>query len=320
MSENSDSTQPAGYRDRRTGLMLFGILEILLGSLCAAIVAALFLARLLSPGAASELDQQTFVMAASVYLGMAVILVWLGIGSVLCRRWARSLLLILGWSWLLLGVMTLALLSWMAASLPTEGTLGGLFLVLAIAILGVFLVVLPGALVVFYQNRHVRATCEARDPRQRWTDRCPLPVLTNSVWLAVGGFWFLVLPLTRHSIIPVFGFLATGTIANLCCLAGGAIALYLAYATYRRRMSAWWGMLVAFSLATLSAALTFARVDLLEFYRRAGYAEEQLARVATIPFFTSRIMAWINAAFFVLFLVYLLWIRKYFRKPVDERG
>jgi hypothetical protein len=320
MSGTPDSIPPAGHRDRRGGLVVFGILEILTGALCAAIVAALFLVRSLAPEAAGALDQKTVVAAASVYLAMAVILIWLGIGSALCRRWARTLLLILGWSWLLLGVMTLALLSWLAASVTSQGALGGLFRVIAIAVIGIFCVVLPGALVVFYESRHVRATCELRDPKPRWTDRCPLPVLTNSVWLALGGFWFLTAPFLNHFVVPLFGFLATGAIATMCSLAAGAVAVYLAYATYRLRESGWWGMLAVFTLAVVSATLTFARVDLLEFYRRSGYAEEQIAPLRNLPFFTSRAMAWINAALYFLFLLYLLWLKKYFRKPAVGRG
>jgi hypothetical protein len=100
----------------------------------------------------------------------------------------------------------------------------------------------------------------------------------------------------------------------MLCLLCACVACYLAYATYRLKMTGWWGTLAAFALLTVSVSTTFALVNLPDFYRKSGYTEEQIAQIANIPFLTGRRIAWINAAFFVLFLIYLLWIKKYFRK------
>ena len=45
--------------------------------------------------------------AMFIYGALAVVLVWLGIGSVMARRWARALLAIFSWSWLVMGLIML---------------------------------------------------------------------------------------------------------------------------------------------------------------------------------------------------------------------
>lgn len=313
------TTAPAGHialapeRDQRTGLIVFGAIQILLGGLCAAMLVLIAAVGFLAPSALGDVDRNSIMTGAILYLVMAVILIWLGIGSVLCRRWARTLVLILAWSWLLLGVMTVALVIWFALTLPMEG-ITGVFFAIALTLTGVFLLMLPGAMVFFYRRPQVQETCEARDPRPRWTDRCPSPVLTNSIWLGMGALWLSTMPLLKQNVVPFFGRLATGPLATMICLAGAAIGLYLAYATYRLKMIGWWGTFAAFGLATASISLTFARMDPADFYRKSGYPEELVAQMENMPFFTATSIAWANAAFFALLVVYMFWIRKFFRK------
>ena len=53
-------------------------------------------------------------MPAAIMCGLiAVVLIWLGIGSILARRWARALLLILSWTWLAMGVVALIYLAFL---------------------------------------------------------------------------------------------------------------------------------------------------------------------------------------------------------------
>src|SRR6185369_5783408 len=84
------------FKDRRTGLLVFGILEILLGGLCLLLIGFMALGQAMlsrtSPGA---VNSQALVPAMVIYLGLAAIFVCLGVGSIRCRRWARALLLIL---------------------------------------------------------------------------------------------------------------------------------------------------------------------------------------------------------------------------------
>ena len=61
----------------------------------------------------------------------------------------------------------------------------GVIMVITCLMFGFFFIALPAVWIFFYKSRHVKATCEARDPVTRWTDACPLPVLGLCLWL-----WF----------------------------------------------------------------------------------------------------------------------------------
>ena len=84
------------FKDRQTGLIVFGILEILLGCLCALLVPLMIWGQAMSAQATGGAPNfRMAIPGALVYAMLAVALVWLGIGSMRFRRWARALLLIL---------------------------------------------------------------------------------------------------------------------------------------------------------------------------------------------------------------------------------
>jgi hypothetical protein len=191
-----EPTAPA-YKDRSTGLMIFGTLTILLGCLAGLLVLMMLVSLAVAPKtAAAPASFAQVLPAMSLYLALAVTLIWLGIGSILARRWARALLLIFSWSWLVIGIVTVMVMAFvlpkMLRNLPSTGTADqpamppgviGVMMVLMFLIFGVFFVVMPAIWTFFYSSRHVKATCEARDGVARWTDACPLPVLAVSLWL-----------------------------------------------------------------------------------------------------------------------------------------
>ncbi|MBZ5496557.1 MAG: hypothetical protein LAP85_09150 [Acidobacteriia bacterium] len=307
------------FKDRRTGLIAYGWLEIVLGGLCALMVPLLFFALTLVPPTSGGPDSRVTGVAAMAYGVLAAALVWLGIGSILCRRWARALLLILSWGWFLAGILALGFYAVFAGALFSRDAgnpLGLLALTIGIIFIAIFFVALPGAMVLFYQSHNVKATCEARDPVVRWTDTCPLPVLASSLWLGLGSLCLMVMPLLYRSVVPWFGSLLSGAPATLILLVCAVFGLYLAWATYRRQLAAWWAALVAFALLTASAVITFMRVDLMEVYRQLGYPEDQIEQIRNFGLFTGKAMAWWTGLFFVMFLIYLLWIKKYFDRRV----
>jgi hypothetical protein len=93
-----ETTAPT-YKDRSTGLMIFGILTLLLGGLC-----GLFILLMLAGQASlarmnpAQANVAAILPAVAIYGVLAVALIWLGIGSIQARRWARALLLIFSWS------------------------------------------------------------------------------------------------------------------------------------------------------------------------------------------------------------------------------
>ena len=157
--------------------------------------------------------------------------------------------------------------------------------VIMLLICGVIYVAVPGGLVLFYGSRHVKATCERLDPLPRWTDKCPLPVLAQSILLwsfaaclalsAFGGFVF-----------PFFGMLLDG-IAGAAAVTVSVLLLGLAaWGVYRLRMEAWWGAVALILAWGVSATITFSRVSLMELYERMQFPEEQLEMLRESPVIT----------------------------------
>ncbi len=172
------------HRDRLTRLLVLGALLVLFG--CGAFLVGGF--TLLSVLAAGRFEQQAHLRPVQVlpslifYVAAAVLLITLGIGSIRCRRWARPLILILGWAWLGLGVLTFVVFFVLRPRIlettPSVGPrtahwilgcMGGVQ-----ALLGILL---PLLFILLYRGPDVRATFAARDPSPRWTDRVPTPLL-----------------------------------------------------------------------------------------------------------------------------------------------
>src|SRR5208337_5369886 len=77
---------------------------------------------------APPVNHAAMLPGIAVYGLLAVALVWLGIGSILARRWARALLLIFSWSWLIMGLFVSVFMAFMIpktmANLSASGTTG----------------------------------------------------------------------------------------------------------------------------------------------------------------------------------------------------
>jgi len=55
----------------------------------------------------------------------------------------------------------------------------------------------------------------------------------------------------------------------------------------------------------------------MEVYRRLGYPEEQIEQIRSLGIITGKTTTWWTIVFFLLFLIYLLWIKKYFRAAAN---
>jgi hypothetical protein len=317
------------YKDRSTGLIIFGILTLLLGGLCGLFVPLMLLGQI-GAARANQAPPNTsgMLMGMVIYGAMAVALIWLGIGSIQARRWARALLLILSWSWLVMGIFALGIMTIvmpkLLANLPSAANAGqpampaaGLaaVLVFMFVFLGIFFIVTPAVWIFFYSSRHVKATCEARDAAARWTDACPLPVLALCLWLLFSVPMILLVPLLYHAVIPCFGFFLSGAPGAVLYVAMAAIWGYAAWLIYRLKPQGWWLILVAVVLFMVSNCLTFARHDVLEMYQLMGYPDAQIEQIRKTGLLLSGSrMSWFTALSAVPFLGYILFLKKYFRR------
>jgi hypothetical protein len=314
----------SGHKDRKGALVLCGAVLILVGAGCALLVPfGLLGAALNQPG---HSWRNSFGIAA-ICLALAVSFVWLGIGSILTRRWARTLTLMLAWTWLITGLVHAAVTVFLLPAMMKWMMLGGDFgadveqvypiiLGIVVAVMGTFLVALPGALILFYGNKHVRATVEARDPHLSWTERRPQPVVLLSVSHAVLAYFLVVTGFMYRFTVPLFGVLASGWAGALLVLASTGISVYLAATLYERRPSAWWIATGLAAVWTVSAVMTFLRVPIAAYYMAAGMPPETLDLLAGLGDLTwvtvSSIVA-ISGAYFV----YLVFARRFYRGALD---
>jgi hypothetical protein len=327
MSEVFAMNQPppvppaADFKDRYAGLIGFGILVIIIGCLCALLVPLMLLGQAMAANTTGTAPNLRMMLpAVMTYTVMSVVFIWLGIGSTMARRWARALLLILAWAWLVTGVFIVLAMAMFLPNVFAHTPSGGqpaamaVMMIFMLGFMTVMFVILPGLLVLFYRSPHVKATCEARDPITRWTDACPLPVLALSLFLAYGAVSMFLMLLCYHGVMPFFGYLVSGLPGGTLMLALIALWVYCAWATYHLNATGWWTVLIAFGVLIVSTVLTFARIDLMDMYRLMGYSEQQMEQMQQFNYFTSRNMLVFMSIGSLPFLGYLLYVKRYFRR------
>lgn len=312
-----------GFKNRRTGLQIFGVVQLILGCLCLFFAVVIAMAKQFQPQAQGESTRLTLLVPViAVYGVLAFKFGWLGIGSILCRRWARAMTLISSWLWFSMGVAIIPLMIWMVpktlSSMPA-GTPGitpqmmTLILFFQILFVGFFFILIPGAFILFYRSPHVKSTCEALDPRTRWTDRSPLPVIGVSCVVALGTLMLIAMALSGFAVMPAFGTLLTGAAGSGSLLLMGLIWGWLALSIYRQKVAAWWGLILLMLLLTLSNAVTFTRIDPMDLYRSMGYPQDQIDMISKSGLATRGYFVWSSTIYFLPMMFYLLWVKRFFR-------
>ncbi len=322
---------PPSYRDRSTGLQVFGVIQIILGGLVLLGIPLILLGAIMSRKmTGTTMPMSTYFFGVMNYGVLAIVLIALGIGSIRARRWAWALTLILSWVWLAGGILGTILITAMlpsafasgfrraAAVNPNAGELptgiAAVILTFVIVLFAVFLVVLPLIFVLFYRRKDVEETCKGRDSVERWTDRCPLPVLAASLMFACGAAYYLLMSFTTP-MIPFFGKYLTGIPGAVGCLTHAMIDTVLAVWFFRKQLLGWWVAIALLTLQTISAAITFTRGDLLQAYSRLGWRSDQLQDMSNNPMFRGHLMLWWSLLFLLLYLGYLVWVKRYFVVP-----
>ncbi|HEX4782803.1 MAG TPA: hypothetical protein VH350_00585 [Candidatus Sulfotelmatobacter sp.] len=322
------------YRDRGTGLAVFGVAQIILGLLAALMIPFIALGAFMSrlaPGGSIRPGQ--FISGVATYAFIATVLIALGIGSLQMKRWARPITLVLSWYWLVMGALFTILLTAMLpatvrsalvqaqrnshAGSPPEISTGVMAVVLTfiIVFVALFLIMVPVAFIIFYGRQDVAETLRRRDPVERWTDRTPLPILGASLIFALGAVYLLLVGFTAP-LFPFFGRYLTGVAATLCFVVTAALDGYISLALFRLHSTGWWIATLTLPIRLASMALTYGRADLWQAYARMGVSHEQLRVLSSNPMLRGHVVLWWSLISIVLLFLYLLWLKRYFRTPL----
>ena len=260
---------PELHADRSVGLRAFGALQILLG---------LFSFLMLLRAAATarvNIAQTLFLYSVVTFYFIAT-----GIGSLRGRRWARALIAAISGAWTVLGVFALALMFVLSRQTPSPGT---------IAIFAAGGIVLPLVLTLFYSSRDTALTADELDPKFRWTDRVPVPVLAVCAVLAFSSVETLIN--SGKETFTFFGQPLAGAPAALAMIAFGILFAHVAIQAYRLRESAWWVLVLLHVISGATTLMALPRSDVM-LHRPALWA--------------ALAVGWLA------YLGFLLWLRRYF--------
>ncbi len=328
MSEviNTISAENSGeFKNRKTGLILFGILLLIMGGLCALMLGFSILALNLSQShGATTPPLSSMIIAYTVYAVLASVFIWLGIGSMTAKRWARALILIGSWITLIVGVF---LLVFIATVMPgffdqlnqsgeLEPQVMAIIQTIFYAFFAFIMVILPGIFILFYQSNHVKATCEHLDAHERWTDKCPLPVLALSI-IFVSTIPSMLINLAHSAVIPVFGIFLSGIPGTILFLIVIVYLGFLAWGTYHLDIRSWWGALGLNIISSLSYIITLSRQGTMAMYEKMNIPPEELAAMKGLNIFQDSSFIVLIGASAILFTGYLLFVKRYFPALVN---
>jgi len=317
-------TSESTYRDRSVRLRIFGLLTILAG--IGAVLLGLFhFALPLFAYSIPEFRIATSQIATGVitFVAIGVVLIACGTGSIRERRWARPAMVTVGWTWLFVGFATLGFVvtslddltilagSGLADQPPEIETLIRWILLLPSAGFGI---AMPILILWAYHDKDVLATCQARHPDPDWSDRCPSTVLVLALGLGFTGL--LSLPLALRPVLPWFGNLLTGAVGSAATLLIGGVFVWIGWALFRLKLSAWWATGISAIVVAASTVWTLLETPRAAWYRALDYPEIQIERLLMSgePSKWPGVVA--TLVLTIMTLIYLVSIRKHFRDGV----
>jgi len=276
------------YRDRRPILAIIGILLLLVG-IAAALLgpAEMYCFYLFSEGGRFHYEGFGFgsFMFGNIacqiigYYVIAMVFIPLGYGHLQVRRWARTLSLTLLWFWLVVGMPLVVVFFFILVAskeLPPTAAL------VAVVLLALSYLAVPGLLIRFYQSRNVRLTFETKDPRPYGIERFPIPML---VLCSLYLFYAIVLhmPIFFNGIFPFFGIFLFDLQGILLLDVSIALLLCLTWGTLKSRIWAWWGALIYFGLMTFSSIFTFLQSSYLDILKRMRFPPTEMEFLDGVP-------------------------------------
>jgi hypothetical protein len=298
---------------RPAGLVILGALEVLFGGVLSLIAVLVSFIKDKLPA-----EQMKFVWV-DVYLCLGLALLWvvLGIGSFMAKRWARALVLITAWSWLILGTVGfgISIYQWIFpdaaqterfAALP-PGTMTAIHVGMSLFMLFIG-TVLPLILVLYYSRDKVREACEALDPGTSWVDGVPLPVLGLCLWMGLGAFLAFPIMAFFHFAMTLYGVVISGAVGGTVLFLFSVINFFLAWGFYRLRIEAWWGSLAFYAICS-GSMFFYTQENMAELYRRMEMPMELVGKA--MP--SAAYYQCVGLGSILLVVGYLAFIKRYFK-------
>ncbi len=314
LSPGTDNALPIpDYKDRRTALLVFGILEILLGVVAWLLVVLLGFAtvQMMRQG----MPAASMIPSLLMYAVSGAVFVVLGIGSIRCRRWARALWVAITSGWTLFGIMGLVMaIGWLPkvlSSIPTGGPGGPppevlkVIMIVVVVVVAALMILLPLGLWMFYRTRNVQATCEAEHPEGSWTDAHPVPVLSAALWMSLMGLMVLGMGFLYGGVHPFFGIYLRGPVGLMLWLVMGVLYGATALGLLGGRTWGWVLGMVMMVVSSVSAILTYVRSDARELFEGMGMPDFQLAQVEQMGMMSAGYMISMTLAVMVPLLLLL---------------
>ena len=236
------------------------------------------------------------------------VIIALGVGTLMAKRWARKIMLILSWYGLGAGLLgTLFVIFFMGSifdtafsSAPniTPAVINGMKIGMMVG-MGFFYVLMPGIFVLFYRSKGVLAAVEYYDPKENWMDACPTPVFAVSFISALGvlcmGLFGLMMLGTNF---PFFGAVFPVWAIALFLLVMIAALTYISIGFYRLESSAWWVALVLVILGCASTFLMFKLIDPTAAYQNmepSGRANRPNEEIQITPTCINPCRMWVGS-------------------------
>lgn len=309
------------WTDRSVGLIVFGTVDILFGIFYFCL--SMMLLLVISVAGLGGIKPVHFWMALLFCFFLTGWYVWMGLGSIRGRHWARALLLVGAWITLFFGTLFLALLLFLLPEVYNVVADSGLLspsaaltvLALTVGFIALLQLVFPVGLIAFYGSRSVAATCERMNPESCWTDRTPLPLLALSVVCSVGCF-LVVFSATTNYTVFFFGRVLSGWPGVLITGFISIVCGYVGWGAYARKMHAWWGAYAMIVIISASMMLTFSEMDMESMYAHMNYTVEQIEQLQQSRLFSPTTLVCIICVWGVVASSYLVWVRDLFRPEV----
>ncbi|HEY5040222.1 MAG TPA: hypothetical protein VIJ93_14235, partial [bacterium] len=156
------------------GLYFFGLGEIFIGCLFVLLSLLMLVMPKFIP-ANSQVPMPNMWSMSLLYFVMASCIIALGVGTLLAKRWARKIMLILSWYGLCAGLIGMVFIiffmgSFLDNSLNASGKLtpdviAGMKIGIMVA-MSFFYFVLPGIFILFYRSQYVLSAVEFYDPKE----------------------------------------------------------------------------------------------------------------------------------------------------------